>query len=1091
VCEKEAALEAVHKRLRAEGLGSRVVRIENPQSDRTRLLRELQTQVPEIHRIPPETTSELKTRRREAAARVDHFERSLSDYHTAIHAPGSIGLSYRQIVTRIAALEQETLGLTAPDLREVLGRLSPAELEGLVAECAGVFDIWRDANFMDPALAAFSVFSCDPAVRERISDEFKIIATEEGKRRQELSQHGPFVGLSLDVSVTALTTWLQLVGSRVRHVRDIVRIKAAAWAPLTDIRPDGSSIAMMQRDTLGQMSDTARGIQPLDSEQAVYEQISVIDRGLLKVLANGLAYLSDSRSFLQRLNPVAVLIRGRVRKVLRSLGLPTNRETVEAACSCASKERSLRALRSQYEAIARQFGEAVDAGAASALDLATQAAQLRSAIQEVIAFAADLSSCPWPDPLREALTQTEEGWRLPFLRLESAARHITAAKIIEERLSGLAGWLDRTWASEREKNIQDLAPLRFDPDALVSALPHLDAFQTFRQSPLSDRARTVFLALSRLQPTLARLGSSARDAVIALLRREVAFAWADQLRHQQPVLSKPPQALSQEIEGLKTAESEMRAANRRLLAHVPADGVDKVGSWAQIWTISGRRTLKLREFFTEGRRRGLLRIRPIWLVSSDVASRIFPPEPDLFDVAIFDEASQTRVENALAAVYRAKRVIISGDSKQLPPTRFFGVSVDDDDDEDDIIDSGVNSEDADAEGGYHQQQNVTLNRRHIKDCPDLLALSQGVLSERSLTIHYRSAYRELIAFSNSAFYGGGLSVPASHPSTAILRHRPIELRNVNGVYQSQINPKEAKAVVDYLADIWLNGISSPTIGVVTFNLKQAELIDEQLDARARTDRDFRAALDRERSRSEDGEDVSFFVRNLENVQGDERDHIIFSTTFGPDGNDVFRRNYGALSKDGGERRLNVAVTRAKSKVTVITSLEISQVSDFLGRQRMPSKARDFFQGYLRYAELISEGDGAGAARLLQTFELASTSVLLTDPEAASDAFVNHIQTVLNKEGLQTVLRPTSGAFAVDLAVIHPQTGTYCLGLEIDGPRHQLLSSARARELWRPRILERQGMRVHRIWTPAWANDPERERRLLLETTRRTIQGDQT
>lgn len=184
-----------------------------------------------------------------------------------------------------------------------------------------------------------------------------------------------------------------------------------------------------------------------------------------------------------------------------------------------------------------------------------------------------------------------------------------------------------------------------------------------------------------------------------------------------------------------------------------------------------------------------------------------------------------------------------------------------------------------------------------------MALARGFLPETSLDIHYRSAYRELIAFSNAAYYAGRLNVPVHKSPSEIAIAKPIEIRRVDGVYRQQTNPEEADDIVNLLADLWKREAEPPTVGVVTFNMKQAELIDRALTARADEDVRFSRALIRERTRKFAGEDVGLFVKNLENVQGDERDWIIFSTTFGRDENGVFKRVFGALNQQGGERRL--------------------------------------------------------------------------------------------------------------------------------------------------------------------------------------------
>src|SRR6266851_8496578 len=266
-----------------------------------------------------------------------------------------------------------------------------------------------------------------------------------------------------------------------------------------------------------------------------------------------------------------------------------------------------------------------------------------------------------------------------------------------------------------------------------------------------------------------------------------------------------------------------------------------------------------------------MRLRPIWLMNPDVASRLLPLREGLFDLVVFDEASQLPVEFAVPALYRARRVVVSGDEKQMPPTSFFTTRLGNDEDE--VVDEGEIGEIASE--AQQAQLEEAWNRREIKDCPDLLTLARSVLPQTMLQIHYRSKYRELIAFSNAAFYSDRLNVPARHPEGEILRVKPIEVIRGNTPYVDQTNPGEAEQVADVLARLWKDRRTEerPSVGVVTFNRRQADLIDDVLEGRAEVDTDFRLALEEEMKRTQDGEDMSFFVKNLENVQGDERDVI--------------------------------------------------------------------------------------------------------------------------------------------------------------------------------------------------------------------------
>ena len=212
----------------------------------------------------------------------------------------------------------------------------------------------------------------------------------------------------------------------------------------------------------------------------------------------------------------------------------------------------------------------------------------------------------------------------------------------------------------------------------------------------------------------------------------------------------------------------MRAFNKRLLV----DGIDvaklrPLREWEDITRLRGARARRMREFVERGADLGLMTLRPVWLVNPDVASHLLPLRKGFFDTVIFDEASQMPIEYALAALYRGKTMIVSGDEKQMPPTAFFSSRVEND--EAGIFEGAAAEEDLGEDERVAAQE--TWNRREIKDCPDLLQLAKIVLPSRTLEIHYRSAYRELIAFSNASFYAGRLNVPARHPGDEIRRWR--------------------------------------------------------------------------------------------------------------------------------------------------------------------------------------------------------------------------------------------------------------------------------------------------------------------------------
>ena len=528
---------------------------------------------------------------------------------------------------------------------------------------------------------------------------------------------------------------------------------------------------------------------------------------------------------------------------------------------------------------------------------------------------------------------------------------------------------------------------------------------------------------------------------------------------------------------LATADADMRQLNRRLLV----DGLDAsrlrpLREWEDITRLRGVRAKRLREFVDRGADLGLMSLRPVWLVNPDVASRLLPLRKALFDTVIYDEASQMPIEYALPTLYRSRTMVVSGDEKQMPPTAFFSSRVESDEAEvfeGDGVDDEVDEAERDAVA-------ETWNRREIKDCPDLLQLAKTVLPPTTLQIHYRSSYRELIQFSNAAFYANRLSVPARHPADEVRRKRPIEVIRADGVYEDQTNPTEAARVADVLRDIWRGaGTRPPTVGVVTFNRKQADLIEDVLEERAIGDPAFRAALTRERDRVEGGEDMGFFVKNVEGVQGDERDIIVFSSTFGRNPAGTFRRSFGVLGQTGGERRLNVAVTRAREKVMLVTSMPIPLISDLLSTRRQASTPRDYLQAYFEYARALSDGDLEAAEALLArlTPEQRHAAGRREDDSDGLDAAV---AAEIRKLGWEPASVNEDGAFGLDFAIEDPRTGLYGIGIECDAPRHRLLETARAREMWRPSILRRSIPVIHRVSSHRWYHEPDVEQARLRD-----------
>ena len=658
-------------------------------------------------------------------------------------------------------------------------------------------------------------------------------------------------------------------------------------------------------------------------------------------------------------------------------------------------------------------------------------------------------------------------------------------------LNDLSLWCEQYWIETLEQRINNNQSVAVELDSVAYGLPRLIDFQLYRSRSASLSANEQFLmgvlAAARSH-WLVVAPEHLAEAIRITVEREALLGWRAGAEAREPALLLTRQDVDRRIKRLAEQDARLLDLNKRITATPAApENVQPRPNWDDIVMLQGPRARKLREVVELGEERGLFEICPVWLVNPETVSQIFPLRQGLFDLVIFDEASQLPVENALPAMYRANRIVISGDEKQLPPTRFFSSGFADDSDEEVNPDGDGDDPEVVADALYAAE-----TRRQVKDCGDLLVLASAAgLTHVSLDIHYRSRFRPLIAHSNAAFYQNKLSVPVLHPAEEIRRTRPLQVEVINGIYANQSNRDEAVALITFLEELWCgpNAVEPetlPTVGVVTFNKTQADLIEDLLDRATQTNVRFQQVLERERQRRFQGEDCGFFVKNLENVQGDERDWILFSTTFGRDESGRFMRRFGALGLKGGERRLNVATSRARDKVVIFSSMPIEEISDTHRQRKPPQRPRDFLQSYLLYASAISEGHLDEAEALLNRLHRPNSSCIAAGARHTQRYFVQCVAEYLRKKGFEVDVPAAGDAFAFELALRNSATGLFALGIECDPPRHPDLANARDREIWRPRVLESSLPNVHRVWSRLWLTEPAREQRRLSDAVRKAL-----
>jgi RecA/RadA recombinase len=472
----------------------------------------------------------------------------------------------------------------------------------------------------------------------------------------------------------------------------------------------------------------------------------------------------------------------------------------------------------------------------------------------------------------------------------------------------------------------------------------------------------------------------------------------------------------------------------------------------------------LRKLYTAGFE-SVHQLQPVLLTNPEGVSAVLELTPNLYDLVVIDEASQMFMADALPILYRAKTAFLSGDSQQMPPSDFFASAGDientDDEEADEDNDSGDKNRLIAADGEYC-----------LLDAAEY-AVKKGNPNHAMLSVHYRSEFKELIDFSNHAFYEGKLIAAVSNRICPSVIKSPIELNVVeNATAKAGSNPTEALAVVERIAELWKQQ-DTFSIGVITLNVKQKDQIDDLLFERGQQDGEFLARLEQERNRTKDGEDVGFFVRSVEHVQGDERDLIIFSTAY-----DGIKRNFGAISrKEKGRKRLNVAVTRAKLGMIIYTSLTIDAISN--ESQRDATESYWFWQ-YMRYARAVSDKDKKMTETILNSL---NDEMIQPSTDAEPDSFFEEdVANFLRLQNYHVDYQIGESGFKIDLGVKrNAEDAVYLCGIECDGRQYHSSWSARLNDIWRQNILEGKGWRIIRIWSNDWFDNREETQKRLLNS----------
>ncbi|MBU2664319.1 DUF4011 domain-containing protein [Actinoplanes bogorensis] len=675
---------------------------------------------------------------------------------------------------------------------------------------------------------------------------------------------------------------------------------------------------------------------------------------------------------------------------------PATRRLHEVAAS----DRAAAAVRFAAATALRAYGKEIDLHEARRLSrLRREAADAEAAIE------------PGPDEPDEAIAWTRAARKL----VAGVDRPLTAgqAEVLRSE-GGAAGLAERfgAWEDARDVVVAAFAPGRrdeigaalddYDGD-LVAAL--LDDPEGQAEWLDYDRVRRV------LTPAAIDFGVENGEQIRAALERALLTTWAEGVIRDDERLH-PYGGIDRD-----RLVEEFRRLDAALAGQAPATVVEALEQRRTEARVPAEATLLRREGMKETRhlsvrdllgrtRQTVQAATPCFLMSPLAVSQFLPPDLT-FDVVIFDEASQLAPADAINCLYRADAMIVAGDERQLPPTSFF-------------------------------TRTETDSDTDVNDFQSILELAKGcgAFAGHGLGWHYRSRHEALIAFANNRFYGGRLR---TFPGANADPETGVELIGVHGTYRrggSRDNPVEAEKAAERIVAC-LTTRPELSLGVVTFSVAQAEAIEAALERATAVHPGLERLLAGDRL-------SGFFIKSLESVQGDERDVMIFSVGYGRDEQGRISTHFGALNQPDGWRRLNVAITRARRRVEIISSIRARDLDS-------ANEGVRHLAAYLDYAE-------RGAAAL-------------PGPVPATDPLVESVLETVRSWGYR--VKPGVGldGYRIDVGVRHlTPGGGYVLGIECDGPRYGAIGSARDRDRLCAEVLTGLGWRLHRVWSAAWHHD---------------------
>lgn len=1001
VAEKMAALEVVKRRLANVGLGDCCIEIHSHKTNK----RDFVAGLARTLRLGEPANSQ----RTAVTSMLRDSRDRLNAYAQAVNAAiGGTGVSPYVAYGRLLAAQESLKGLEAP-------RIDRSTLPG---------DDWTPE---------------DVQRRESILGELERLLRQAGP----LQDH-PFRGSTADVFVPTLDApGIEEAGQDALRLLDTCEQALAALAAVLELPPPRTTGEGAQLLTCGRRLLEAPDLKgvAVDDEGWVAR-----DREIRKSIASGEKLSATKAAFeaslqphawstdvLQARNTIAVygpkwwrFLSGSYRRSRRELaalwqgppprGYQEQLAALDAILLVARLEKDLERLAGL---LAQLYGRPIDPEAQDWRNLSSVFEYLNRVHQEIASRSLPpsmfrlLGSSRQSDSVASALAEAESAFG--------------AYRAALDRARGASKMSD-TSSDDFER--EELSTQRRTLEAWVREPGRLQEIAAFNQL-------TKELEASGLSFLLPAIGAwpAAGKGLVQLFRATYYGRLLETAQRQRPVLASfDGSRHSAVLDEFRASDRRLLDSNRIAVAHRHWEGLPPLSGVGQVGVLSHeiqkkRRHRPIRQIMIEAGR-AIQSIKPVFMMSPLSIASFIPPGSVEFDLVVFDEASQVRPVDAYGALLRGSQAVVVGDSRQLPPTSFFETELDEPEDEEEVQDRAA-------------------------DVESILGLfeSRGAFPAM-LRWHYRSRHESLIALSNVEFYENRLTVfpspDGARETLGLVYHHLPETHYERGRGRSY-NRGEAKIVARAVMN-HAHRRSDLTLGVAAFSVAQMDVILDELEILRRQDPSAEQFFSGH-------PEEPFFVKNLENVQGDERDVIFISIGYGRTTEGYVAMNFGPLNRDGGERRLNVLITRARRRCEVFTNLK----SDDIDLNRARGRGVVALKNYLRYAELgILDLPAASGRDADSEFE-----------EVVAQALRQHGYTVEHQVG--------SARFFIDLAVVDPEKpGRYLLGIECDGATYHRARWARDRDRLRQEILEGLDWTLHRIWSTDWFYNPDRELRRALE-----------